>query len=199
MLEPPATLRVLNKSFGYVVRFGRLEGSWDIFAPSPRHRGERPLVLDWLLPAGSMVLELCGPLGDRGHTETHELQLEPGVVHEVVWWGDEAGDRNANCRHCGSEWDGKGSAPVGQFGANPFGLYDMNGNVWEWTNDCWNDNHQSAAEDGAARLTGNCERRVIRSGSWYYIPRLMSASSRDSHLAQLWSYNIGLRVVRELP
>ena len=115
------------------------------------------------------------------------------------WWGDDAGEEFANCRHCGSNWDGKSSAPVGQFAANPYGLFDMNGNVWEWTSDCWNENYEGAPADAAARTDGNCERRVIRSGSWYYIARLMSATSRDSHPAQLWSYNIGIRVVRDLP
>lgn len=114
------------------------------------------------------------------------------------WWGDAPGEAFANCRHCGSKWDGHGSAPVGSFPPNPLGLHDMNGNVWEWTGDCWNANHQGAAEDGSVRASGDCSRRVVRSGSWYYIPKLMAATSRDRHPANLWSYNIGLRVVREL-
>lgn len=116
----------------------------------------------------------------------------------AYWWGDEPGSEFANCRRCGSEWDGRRSAPVGSFPANPFGLHDMNGNVWEWTRDCWNADHRGAPGDASARESGNCLRRVIRSGSWYYIPKLMSASSRERYPASLWSYNIGLRVVREI-
>jgi formylglycine-generating enzyme required for sulfatase activity len=114
------------------------------------------------------------------------------------WWGDRQGEAFANCRSCGSEWDGRGSAPVGSFPPNPLGLHDMNGNVSEWTGDCWNANHRGAAEDGAARTSGDCSRRVTRSGSWYYIPKLMAASARARYPATLWSYTIGLRVVREL-
>ena len=52
-------------------------------------------------------------------------------------WGDEIGDGTmANCDGCGSQWDNKQTAPVGSFAANGFGLYDMVGNVWEWTEDC---------------------------------------------------------------
>lgn len=113
-------------------------------------------------------------------------------------WGDEAGTYNANCRKCGTPWDGQGNAPVGTFKPNAFGLYDMHGNVWEWTEDCWNPTHDGAPTIARARTDGDCERRVIRSGSWYYIPRLMASTYRDRHPAKLFSYNIGIRVARDL-
>lgn len=59
------------------------------------------------------------------------------------------------------------TTPVGSFAANAFGLHDMHGNVWEWTQDCWNESYAGAPSDGSARITGNCNRRVIRGGSWY--------------------------------
>ncbi len=50
----------------------------------------------------------------------------------AYFWGDEVGSNNANCRGCGSQWDNKQTAPVASFTANPWGLYDMHGNAWEW-------------------------------------------------------------------
>jgi len=114
------------------------------------------------------------------------------------WWGNEAGKMMANCRFCGSPFDGKETAPAGSFPANPWGLQDMNGNVWEWVADCWNPNHAGAGPGGAVREDGNCQRRVVKSGSWYYIARLMGGASRDSFPGDQFSYNIGIRVLREM-
>ena len=85
----------------------------------------------------------------------------------VYPWGDRVGSGNANCRVCGSQWDNRQTAPAGSFSPNGFGLYDTSGNVWEWVEDCWSDDHQGASGDGAAAAAGDsCERRVLRGGSW---------------------------------
>ncbi len=60
-------------------------------------------------------------------------------------WGKAIGTNNANCHACGSKWDAKQTAPVGSFAPNGFGLYDMVGNVREWTEDCYHDSYLGAA------------------------------------------------------
>ena len=84
-------------------------------------------------------------------------------------WGNAIGHNRANCDGCGSQWDGKQSAPVGSFGANEWGLHDMHGNVWEWVQDCWNENYMGAPSDGSAWISGDCGQRVFRGGSWVEI------------------------------
>jgi formylglycine-generating enzyme required for sulfatase activity len=87
---------------------------------------------------------------------------------------------------------------VGSYPANPFGLYNMLGNVWEWVYDCWNDNYEGAPDDGSAWTSGDCGRRVLRGGSWSHSPvRLRSASRGRSHTYDPRSY-IGFRVARTL-
>ena len=57
---------------------------------------------------------------------------------------------SANCGDCGSQWDGRGTAPVGSFVANIFGIHDLAGNAWEWVEDCFAANSSGAQVDGGA-------------------------------------------------
>ena len=114
------------------------------------------------------------------------------------FWGDDVGSGNANCNGCGSRWDDKKTAPVGSFAANGFGLHDMLGNVWEWVDDCWNDSYAGAPSDGGAWTTGDCDRRVLRGGSWYEDPRDVLSAHRDGHWTDDRDGNGGFRVARTL-
>ena len=113
-------------------------------------------------------------------------------------WGDEIGVNRANCDGCGSQWDDSKTAPVGSFGANAWGLYDMHGNVTEWVADCWNDSYAGAPADGSAWLTGNCAVRVLRGGSWYNNPSFLRAAYRIRNSTGIRSIRIGFRVARTL-
>ncbi|UTW11912.1 SUMF1/EgtB/PvdO family nonheme iron enzyme [Marinobacterium rhizophilum] len=120
-------------------------------------------------------------------------------TRSLYWWGDELGTGFAVCDECGSEWDGKQPAPVGSLQANPWGLFDLNGNVDEWVQDCYADSHEGAPANGAARVQGGCKYRVMRGGSWFDIGRLVRSSSRyrnpPSSLRSSW----GFRVAVDLP
>ena len=63
--------------------------------------------------------------------------------------------------------------PVGEKLPNAFGLHDMLGNVWEWTEDCWNGSYNGAPNDGSAWTAGDCSQRVVRGGAWSRSPGLL--------------------------
>jgi formylglycine-generating enzyme required for sulfatase activity len=113
-------------------------------------------------------------------------------------WGDEIGKGNANCGSCGSEWDHKQTTPVGQFPANDFGLHDMQGNVWEWVEDCYHGNYNGAPTDGSAWTTGDCSLRVVRGGSWYVNPENLRSARRIRGTTDDPSIDLGFRVGRTL-
>ncbi|MEQ8322775.1 MAG: formylglycine-generating enzyme family protein [Rhodospirillales bacterium] len=115
------------------------------------------------------------------------------------WFGDQVGENQVNCRKCGSPWSGIGNAPVGSFAPNPWGLYDMNGNAFEWVEDCWHETYDGAPKGPEAWVGGKCQFRVIRGGSWYYYSRMSRAANRQKNPGAVKSYWLSFRLVRELP
>ena len=88
---------------------------------------------------------------------------------------------------------------VGAYPANPWGLYDMHGNVWEWVEDCWHDSYEGAPNDGSAWMSGGDDsRRVQRGGSWNYGPRGLRSAFRVRNLADARLNDWGFRVARTL-
>jgi formylglycine-generating enzyme required for sulfatase activity len=84
---------------------------------------------------------------------------------------------------------------VGQKKPNPFGLYDMLGNVWEWVEDHYHENYVGAPTDGSAWLTDDDRAsRVLRGGSWYNVSLLRSAD-RYNYVPDNRDDHIGFRVV----
>ena len=88
------------------------------------------------------------------------------------------------------------TARVGAFPPNPFGLHDMLGNVWQWTQDCWNPSLQGQPRTGAARESGDCLVRAARGGSWSNDPRFLRIAYRSSGPATVRSSNTGFRLAR---
>lgn len=86
--------------------------------------------------------------------------------------------------------------PVGSYPPNPWGLYDMHGNVNEFVADCWNDSYEGAPNDGSAWLDGNCTRRVLRGGSWYGDPGYLRSAYRCRSGPAFSHRTIGLRLAR---
>ena len=92
----------------------------------------------------------------------------------------------------------KQTVPVGSFPANGFGLHDVLGNVWEWTQDCWNVGYGGAPADGRAWESGECGDRVLRGGSWGYTPRYLRSADRDRVTTGFRNNSGGFRLARTL-
>jgi formylglycine-generating enzyme required for sulfatase activity len=130
-----------------------------------------------------------------------------GGVDSLYPWGDKMEPGKANCRECGAEpFGGFSSAPVGSYPPNGYGLYDMNGNVWEWTEDCWHPDHRSASANAKPRgpeanpLPGTtaCLARVMKGGAWYYYAGMSRPQARAKNESRVFSYVLGFRVARDL-
>lgn len=145
-------------------------------------RGGRPVINVSWADAQAYAAWLSAQSGHscRLPTEAEWEHAAAGGSATVFWWGDGRGNGMANCRDCNAQ-PVYGSMPAGSFPANPYGLVDTSGNVWEWTEDC-----------GAG---AGCGQRVIKGGSWYYYSANATIRARASNDSRQGSYNIGIRVV----
>jgi formylglycine-generating enzyme required for sulfatase activity len=91
-----------------------------------------------------------------------------------------------------------GDAPAGHFQPNPFGLYDIDGNVSEWVEDCWHDNYIRAPLDGSAWVNPGCSLRMIRGSSWGSSPAQARSAFRVAAGPQTRSGRVGFRIARQL-
>jgi formylglycine-generating enzyme required for sulfatase activity len=96
--------------------------------------------------------------------------------------------------------DGQGLiAPVGSYKPNAFGLYDMLGNVWEWTQDCSFELYPAQPTDGSAvESTGACELRAVRGGSWYTRQDRHRPTFRGRDPEDKAGHHFGVRVARDV-
>jgi len=164
-------------------------------------RGPRPVMFVSWEDAQAYVAWLSKQTG-KGYRLLSEAEWEyvarAGSTTRY-WWGDEIGRNRANCGECGSQWDYDQTAPVGSFEPNPFGLYDVHGNVWEWVEDCWHGGYADAPSDGRTWEGGNCYERVLRGGSWGSEPRYLRSAERTRINPDLRNVFIGFRIARSLP
>jgi len=88
------------------------------------------------------------------------------------------------------------TAPVRSFPANPFGLYDMHGNVWEWVEDCSDQGGTSSATSENTNEALTCSNRVVRGGSWSFNPQFLRSAYRVRYSPSYRNSGLGFRVAR---
>jgi formylglycine-generating enzyme required for sulfatase activity len=112
-------------------------------------------------------------------------------------WGDDIDCSKARYGYYSDECGKKESTdPVKSFQPNSFGLYDMNGNVWEWTQDCWNTSYKGAPSDGSLWMEGDCERAVVRGGSWNDNPTYLRSANRNRFGRASRNTSFGFRLIQ---
>lgn len=117
-------------------------------------------------------------------------------------WGDDIGKNEANCDSCGSQWENQMTAPVGSFAANPFGLYDLHGNVWEWVQDHYAGYDPAKTDASPVEFKddrSSTSERVIRGGSWFNNPHYLGSAKRLHIMPVSRQDDVGFRLARMLP
>ena len=204
--EKPAHLVKVPTGF-YLSRYEVTFAQYDKFAKATDRtlpldngwgRGKQPVINVSWYDAKAYTVWLTEQT-DQHYRLPTEIEWEYSVRAESdtsYWYGNQVRKGYSVCDECGSDWDGISTAPVGSQISNPFGLFDMHGNVAEWVEDCYHETYHDAPTENIVWLANPCSKRVIRGGSWFDIPRVGRSSTRYPATPSLKASNWGFRVVR---
>ncbi len=169
-------------------------------------RGDRPVIYVSWDDAKAYVKWLSNKTGKeyRLLSEAEREYVTRAGTTTPFWWGTSISTDQAN--YDGTSTYGGGSKgeyrrktlPVNSFAPNPWGLYQVHGNVWEWVEDCWHDNYIDAPSDGSAWTAENCSRRVLRGGSGGVYPQYLRAAFRYRYSPGNRVSGISFRLARTL-
>jgi len=166
-------------------------------------RADRPVINVSWDDAKSYVEWLSKKTGRRYRllSEAEREYVTRAGKQSPFWWGASISPEQANydgnyTYNGGRSGKYRGQTlPVKSFDPNPWGLYQVHGNVFDWVEDCYHDNYNGAPGDGSAWITGVCTYRVLRGGSWYINPQFLRAAYRNSNgIPQIRDYGRGFRV-----
>lgn len=170
-------------------------------------RGSRPVINVSWDDAVAYAKWLSAKNGKKYRLPTEaewEYAARAGTSTEYSWGSDIEcskasydGGEASKCYYEKANGDSRGTAPVGGYKPNAFGLLDMHGNVSEWVQDCYEDSYKNAPADGSAATSGKCESRVARGGAWDSRPSRLHSASRDVGTATYGYKNRGFRLVQE--
>lgn len=198
-------------------RLGANQASWQDDYTGRRADDDLPVVhISWN-DANAYVAWLA-EVTERSYRLPSESELGyaiRGGSQTRYWWGNGSpsednvenvtgsGDISESRRRWNDAFDDYedgnwGPAAVASFQPNPFGLYDINGNVKEWTADCWHVNYTRAPTDGSAWVNAGCESRVVRGSDWSSPPIQTRSAMRVSARMQTRGPRVGIRIARDL-
>jgi formylglycine-generating enzyme required for sulfatase activity len=200
-----------------VARFAATFDEWDACAAAGGCRRYRPSDEGWgrgLRPvinvswddARSYVAWLSRRTGKRYRllTDAEREYVARAGTTTPFWWGASISTAQANYQGTetyagGSQGEDRGrTIAVDSLMPNPWGLYQVHGNVGEWVEDCWHGNYAGAPTDGSAWLSKNCDFRVNRGGGWNNGPESLRAAVRNADSADYRASSLGFRVARTL-
>jgi len=185
------------------------DGGCNGYAPSDQGwgRGQRPVVNVSWNEANVYLAWLSHKTGKtyRLPSEAEREYAARAGTTTPFWWGStittEQANYNGNYTYGddGVRGELRGqSVPVNSFLPNPWGLFQMHGNVSEWTQDCWHGSYVDAPTDGSAWTSSDCKQRVRRGGSIGSPPQTLRAAARLSGPQGAGQPFISFRVVRPL-
>jgi formylglycine-generating enzyme required for sulfatase activity len=168
-------------------------------SPGFREAESQPVVCVNWYDANAYVQWLSNKTG-------HEYRLLSEAEREYVtragkqtpyWWGSFISAELAN--YSSENYLGK-TVPVWEFRANPFGLFQVHGNIFEWVEDCWHEAYIGAPDDGAAwKSDTGCNWRTIRGGAWFVAAEWLRSAARSSGYISTRDWMTGFRVARAVP
>ena len=209
---------------GYIAKDGQGCAIWPDY---PKSSFKRDPDADWRTPGFTQTDDdpvVCVNYHDgvaygawltqkTGHTYRLPSEAEweyaiRGGTTTTYYWGDEITSGQATCDGCNGPLGPGKPTPGGLYPPNPFGLYDMSGNVWKWLADCWNNTYVGTPADGSVWESGNCQMRGRRTGSWFNVaharpgdrrpPTRLRSAARVGSIPDFRYASFGLRIVREL-
>jgi formylglycine-generating enzyme required for sulfatase activity len=214
--ESPQRVVTFSRQFA-VGRFAVTFDEWDACVADGGCNGYKPSDRGW----GRGLRPVIDVTWDDAKAYTAWLSRKTGKTYRLLseaereyvtragkatpfWWGSSISSSQANYDGNNTYAGGaKGefrmkTLPVNMFQPNPWGFYQVHGNVWEWVQDCWQENYGGAPLDGSARTSGDCDLRVIRGGSWNITPQSLRAANRGRAPIGYRSNLNGFRVGRTL-
>ena len=183
-------------------------GGCDGYTPNDNGwgRGNRPVIHVSWNDAQAYVAWLSSKTGKayRLLTEAEREYVTRAGTTTPFWFGSTISLEQANFddKHPYNNSPSGGrrgqTLPVDSFLPNPWGLYQVHGNVWDWVEDCFNDSYVGAPSDGSAWMSGDCGKHVLRGGAWIDQPRFLRSAFRLGDVTSR-RYNLqGFRVARPL-